>query len=335
MSDTRWGIFGGAGFIGQHLAHSILQNGEGRQVSLLDIRSIEEAGEKAPLEAYFGSGALQYSRIDIRNNSELAEIQDKYDVIVNLAAIHREPGHRAAEYFETNVDGARNVCALARRMDCREILFTSSISVYGVHGRTVDEESETRPKTPYGQSKLKAEDIHRRWAWKTGGRLAIVRPGVVFGPGEQGNVTRLVRESLKRKRPLRISPDQAKAGIYIEELLEMFHWLRKEPSGEGNAILVNGVSEQLLTFNAYGEVLQNLREFDRKPLNVPEPLLKLGAGLLKPLGWVTPSSSKYHPERLANLTRPNAVVSTVLPARGYRWSWPLERALADWLEKGL
>jgi nucleoside-diphosphate-sugar epimerase len=150
----------------------------------------------------------------------LRALDVQFDVIVNLAAIHREPGHRSEEYFETNISGAQNICDLAAQSGCREIIFTSSISVYGIHDKPADESSAPRPYSPYGQSKLEAEKLHIDWAKKTGCRLSIVRPGVVFGPGEGGNVTRLVREMLNRDRQIQLQPDQCKAGIYIEELLE-------------------------------------------------------------------------------------------------------------------
>jgi nucleoside-diphosphate-sugar epimerase len=256
-------------------------------------------------------------------------------VIVNLAAVHREPGHRAAEYFDTNVAGARNLCRLAREIGCAEMVFTSSISVYGVHDRAVDERSEPQPRTPYGQSKLQAEAIHRDWATATGGRLSIIRPGVVFGPGEAGNVTRLVREMLNRQRAIVLNPDQPKAGIYIEELIELIHWLRAaEAPGEGFH-LVNGVSAENLTFNAFGRALAELRNFERPALQVPGQALRLALWPLGALAPLVPPTFKLHPERLAKLLRANDVRATTLAEMGYPFAWPLQRALADWLERGL
>lgn len=332
---AEWGIYGGSGFIGQHLAFSILSRNSADRVCILDIRTPNDAGWKAPIEQFLSMGRLSYFKTDVRHSAQMSANAGSFDVIANLAAIHREPGHRADEYFETNVTGATNVCQLAESIGCREIIFTSSISVYGVHDQRVDENSVAHPKTPYGQSKLEAENIHIEWAKKTGGRLTIIRPGVVFGPGEDGNVTRLVRETLKLGRKIQIKPDQPKAGIYIKELLEVIHWLKEQPLSEGQHQLVNGVSNENLSFNAYGDVLQELQNFSRQPLIVSEPMLRLAASMMIPLGWVLGAGSKFHPERLAKLTRANDERPAELISKAYPFAWPLKRALADWLEKGL
>jgi len=338
MDENRqceWGLYGGAGFIGQHLAYSILNSHPDHQVTLLDLRGPGAFKWIAPLEKYVAAGRLHVHEADVREYEQLAGYPRKFDVIVNLAAILREPGHRREEYFETNVSGARNVCRVAEEMGCNEIIFTSTVAVYGIHDQTVDERSTPQPKMPYGQSKLEAEAIHRQWAEKTGGRLSIIRPGVVFGTGENGNATRLVREMLNRQRSIQIRPDQIKAGIYIEELIEICHWLRTRPPGPSGFHLVNAVSKEPLTFNAYGQTLDKMRHFSSKPFTVPESLLKLTAAMTTPLSWIFPSSSKFHPRRITKLTLVNDVRATELSALGYPFHWPLDEAMEHWLEQGL
>jgi nucleoside-diphosphate-sugar epimerase len=73
-----------------------------------------------------------------------------------------------------------------------KILFTSSIAPYGASEELKDEGSLPTPNTPYGASKLVAEKVHIAWQAAGAGRsLTIVRPGVVFGKGENGNFTRM------------------------------------------------------------------------------------------------------------------------------------------------
>jgi len=331
----EWGLFGGAGFIGQHLAHSVLVGNPDDKVTLLDIRSPQEVGWKAPINIDSPGKRLSFHEVDVRDEKQVLSRSGKFDVIVNLAAIHREPGHRPEEYFLTNVTGARNICRLAERTNCREIIFTSSISVYGVHDRPVDENYAVTPRTPYGHSKYEAESNHKDWARRTHGRLSILRPGVVFGHGEDGNVTRLVREMLKRDRVVQVKPDQPKAGIYIEELLGIIHWLRNQPCPAGEFHLVNGVSHENLTFNAFGRALDEIHAFHHHPVTVPGSLLRLAASCMKPLSGLFPAGSKLHPQRMAKLTLANDVRPTRLTTMGYPFAWPLERALHDWLEKGL
>lgn len=302
---------------------------------MLDIQRPVDIRWKAPLEGFLKSGRFLVRVCDVRDPQSLKENSADFDVMVNLAAIHREPGHKPAEYFETNVSGAQNVCDLAEAIGCREIVFTSSISVYGVHDRPVDEDSVVQPHSPYGQSKHQAEEIHRDWARSTGGRLDIIRPGVVFGPGEAGNVTRLVKEMLKRNRAIRLKPDLPKAGIYIKELVDIVHWLRNQPPSEADGHLINAVSNDNLTFNDYGFALQKIKGWTRPPVTIPGHLLRSVVALMNPLAGLVHAGSRFHPQRIAKLFTANDIRPSTLNKMGYPFSWPLELALADWLEKGL
>lgn len=333
--NTNWWLFGGAGFIGQYFARSVLSRDSEARVYLLDIRDPSRVGWKAGLGAFANNDRLGFFSCDVRNTIQIAARPQPGDVILNLAAVHREPGHRPSEYFETNLKGAENICRLAEDCGCDEILFTSSISVYGEHHAVADEDSTPSPKTAYGQSKLQAEEIHIRWAERTSGKLTIIRPGVVFGPGEGGNVSRLLKESLRRQRAIYLQPDLAKAGIYIDELIELIHWLHLQAETRGNPLLVNGVSGDLLHFNDYGMALQEMLHFERPPLNIPINALAFALKLASPLKYLVSTSSKLHPERLIKLTRPNAIRSQRLQVWGYPYAWPLDRALTDWIDRGI
>ena len=182
----RYAIFGGTGFIGTHLSQALLESDPQCEVVLVDINPLRTAGYADKLQRALSTGRARFVEQDVRNPISESEIGPA-DVVFNLAAVHREPGHQPYEYFQTNIYGAENVCAYASAVGAKHIVFTSSISVYGPTEEPKTEESLTVPDSPYGSSKLVAENIHR--AWQTASpdrRLLIVRPGVVFGPGELG-----------------------------------------------------------------------------------------------------------------------------------------------------
>ena len=97
-------IFGGSGFIGTHLAQHFLKTGRFQRVHIADIAA-------SPLD---GTPGISFSRTDVRSTIESTLVSESPQWIFNLAAVHREPGHEAHEYFETNLAGARNVCELCR-----------------------------------------------------------------------------------------------------------------------------------------------------------------------------------------------------------------------------
>ena len=138
--------------------------------------------------------ASTFIRCDVRKPIVLEGVNvTADDVIFNFAAVHRTPGHPDYAYFETNVLGAENVTAFAEKYGIKKIVFTSSIAPYGAAEELKEETTVPTPNTPYGISKLVAEKIHMIWQARNQAerQLTIVRPGVVFGKGENGNFTRL------------------------------------------------------------------------------------------------------------------------------------------------
>ena len=191
-------IFGGTGFVGTHLTKLLKEIHPESMIYNLDI--VEPVTQMLTIKGYNAvlkegdEVTSQYIYCDVRKSIELEFVNvTSEDVIFNFAAVHRTPGHPDQAYFETNIRGAENVCAFAEKFGIKKIVFTSSIAPYGAAEDLKTEETLPTPNTPYGISKLVAEKIHTIWqAKKTDERqLTIVRPGVVFGKGENGNFTRL------------------------------------------------------------------------------------------------------------------------------------------------
>ena len=125
-------------------------------------------------------------------------------VIIHLAGEHRDDVRPLSLYEEVNVGGAENVVAAARLSGCKRIIFTSSVAVYPLNVPSPTENNEPKPFNPYGESKLKAEEVFRRWAQETpGATLVIVRLCVVFGEGNRGNVYNLLSQ-IHRQRFLMV-----------------------------------------------------------------------------------------------------------------------------------
>ena len=216
-------IFGGSGFIGTHLIHLLKSEcvKSGDKIYDLDIVMPSEEGVVPGIVEK--NDGVEYIRLDVRKPIEFDFEPTKDDVIFNLAAVHRTPGHPDHAYFETNIYGAENVTAFAEKHGIRKILFTSSIAPYGAAEELKTEDTLPTPNTPYGISKLVAEKIHQIWQAKNSSReLTIVRPGIVYGKGEHGNMTRLYNGQKKRYFFYAGRKDTVKACIYVKELVRFF-----------------------------------------------------------------------------------------------------------------
>ncbi|MDH5753174.1 MAG: NAD(P)-dependent oxidoreductase [Deltaproteobacteria bacterium] len=328
-------LFGGSGFIGLHLARHLLDSSLADKIWLADIRAPRGELFPANIQQMLASGKVEYLEVDVRRKIEHAGLPDRAELVVNLAAVHREPGHQPHEYYETNLYGAENVCAWAEEAGCLRVVFTSSIAPYGPSEEPRDENSLPVPRTPYGGSKLAAEKIHLAWQRGAGERrLLIVRPGVVFGPGEGGNVTRLVRAVLGRYFVYTGNQGTRKAGGYVKELCRTITWaLERLNNGPAGVILYNFTMNPPASVAEFVEGIQLTAGKRRLVPAVPYRLLLAGSyvieALARPLGIRQPVS----PVRVKKLVFSNHIRAAWLKSQGYDYQYTLEQALADWRDE--
>lgn len=325
-------IFGGSGFIGGFFARFLLDRKYFDKIYIFDH---EPLGQKKSLFRRQLLGASEEIEVilgDVRQPIEWMPAEP-IGLIANFAAVHREPGHEDLEYYETNLLGAENVCIWADQIDCNLMIFTSSISPYGPSESLKNERSLPVPTTAYGGSKLVAEKIHQLWQAKNGTnrRLVIVRPGVVFGPGEGGNVSRLIKAVLHRYFFYMGNRATRKAGTYVKELCNAMWWVlqRQEVNGE-RISLFNMSMNPGPSIQEYVEVVCTVAGVTRRVPSVPYIILLAVAYSIdmvaRPLGIRHP----FSPVRIRKLVRSNNILPSYLVESGYSYQYTLESAFADW-----
>jgi len=327
-------IFGGTGFVGLHLTRFLLENKLAEHVYLLDIKAIELHPAHVFVKKYIEAATVEYIFADVRLPIDVGFLGGaKVDLIFNLAAIHREPGHKRIEYFETNILGAKNVTSFADSVGCKNIVFTSSISPYGPSEEEIYEESLTAPETPYGSSKLAAEYIHKIWRDKDIDRqLTIVRPGVIFGPGEGGNVSRLVKTIARFGFFVRIGGrDVRKSGIYVKELCAAIFWLldlgKLKPEKE---LVANLTFDPGPTLSEYVQAINEVTGRSALIIRVPAIFVLFAAHVIHGVLGFTKIGKALDPVRVRKITRSNNVRAGFLVANGYKYIYTLQSALVDW-----
>lgn len=324
-------IFGGSGFIGSFFACHLIEEHGYEEVYLFDHESInakEFEFRKKMIENY-----PQITMVlgDVKKTIDWIP-SNSVHLIVNLAAVHREPGHASHEYYECNLLGAENVCVWAERMNCDKMIFSSSIAPYGPSEEIRDEEAIPVPTTAYGGSKLVAEKIHQIWQAKGKQRqLVIVRPGVVFGPGEGGNVSRLIKAVRKRYFFYMANRETRKAGIYVKELCIAMMWvLNSEKVKADGFSMCNMSMNPGPSIEEYVNSIARISKIKVWIPNVPSVLLFVIAYLIdfiaKPLGIKHP----FSPVRIRKLIRSNNILPTYLEENGYKYRYTLDEAFADW-----
>lgn len=325
-------IFGGTGFIGSFFARFLIDDQGFDKVYLVDHEPLEQKASVFRCEMLNGSEKIEVIHGDVRRAIDWVP-QGAVDLIANFAAVHREPGHEDFEYYETNLLGAENVCAWAEKVGCRRMIFTSSISPYGPSEEVKDERSLPAPTTAYGGSKLVAEKIHQIWQAKGADTryLVIVRPGVVFGPGEGGNVSRLIKAVLHRYFFYMGNRATRKAGTYVKELCGAMWWVLQQQETQGRQVdLFNMSMNPGPSIEEYVEAVCRVADVKRSVPAVPYRLLLAVAyaidAVARPLGIKHP----FSPVRIRKLVRSNNILPTYLAENGYPYQYTLESAFADW-----
>jgi nucleoside-diphosphate-sugar epimerase len=325
-------LFGGTGFIGTHITQHLLRENPTGKIVLVDIKPPRDEAYSVLLQKGLRSGHVEFIEWDVRKPIPDSLLAVSPEIIFNLAAVHKEPGHEPHEYFETNLSGAENVCAYASAVRCQRIVFTSSISPYGSSEEIKDETSIPAPETPYGSSKLAAETIHLAWQAASAGRkLLILRPGVVFGPGEGGNVTRLIRSVVKGYFVYVGNRGTMKAGGYVKELCFVVQFGLEHQNRSGESItLLNFSMDPPPTLEEYVETIGEVAGRRRTPLAVPRFLLLGASYLIDGIARAAQIMQPISPVRVRKLFRSTYIDPKRLRELGYTWRFSLKDALYDW-----
>lgn len=326
-------ITGGTGFIGTHLTNLLKEVHPEANIYNLDI--VEPGTPLPAVKGHYHSPlkkgkTLQSTFIycDVRKPIELDVPVSSEDIIFNFAAVHRTPGHPDHEYFETNIRGAENVCAFAEKHGIKKIVFTSSIAPYGAAEALKEETTLPTPNTPYGISKLVAEKIHQVWQARNEQerQLTIVRPGVVFGKGENGNFTRLYWGIRRHTFAYPGRKDTIKACIYVKELVR-FMLYRLEHHEQG-VELYNCCYEPAYTIEHIVQAMKKVTGLTQFVPYIPNALIMPAAYIAQCLG----SPMGICPARVKKLQISTNICGKKLAASGYPFHYTFEEAIADWFK---
>lgn len=132
---------------------------------------------------------------DVRDVDMLTHKLTGQDIVVLLAAEHRDDVSPTSLYYDVNVQGMRNTLEAMEANGVRRIVFTSSVAVYGLNKHNPDESHPVDPFNHYGKSKWEAELVLQDWSkshpdWN----VNIIRPTVIFGERNRGNVYNLLKQ---------------------------------------------------------------------------------------------------------------------------------------------
>lgn len=200
-------ITGGSGFIGSYFHHAVPQH----ELVNLDL--------KEPDFNYTST----YVAGDIRKIEDVRKAVKGKNIktILSLAAKHHDFGIGHEEYFDTNEGGMKVLCTVAAEFQIKEIIFFSSVAVYGAREELSTELTNPKPDGPYGASKLAAEKVLTNWTEEDPERrVLIIRPALVFGPNNMANMRNLIHQIDSGLYFHLGEGDTIKSIAYVENLIQ-------------------------------------------------------------------------------------------------------------------
>ena len=170
-------LVGASGFVGTRLMDLLKDDHQLRNIDIQPSHFFPELTVKG----------------DVTVPSSLNALLADTDAVVLLAAQHRDDVTPTSLYYDTNVEGMKNVLQAMENNGVKRIVFFSSVAIYGLDKNNPNEDAPADPFNHYGKSKWQAEQVLQEWYkahqdWN----IDIIRPTVIFGERNRGNVYNLL-----------------------------------------------------------------------------------------------------------------------------------------------
>ncbi len=263
-------VTGANGFIGRHLVERLLKDGH-------QVRGFCRTGRHGSIQ----HPGLEWVGGDVCNETAIKSAAAGVDTIFHLAAkVHEtdEMTQDEREYERVNVVGTTNVLKAAESVGAQRFVFISSVKAMGEGSdHEEDEESAPLPETAYGRSKLRAEEAVRRAVLSSRLQAVTLRLPMVYGPGTNGNLFRMMTAIDRGYFPPWPSVSNRRSMVHVANVVEAACLSATSPVGRYHCYIVtDGVSYS--TRELYERIATALGK--RIPAwTVPPPVLRLLARL--------------------------------------------------------
>jgi len=166
-------VTGASGFIGTALVHALCERG-------IHVTATDRFAPHEPLDS------ARFLQGDLLDKTLMKAALEEVDTVYHLAALASIARAPEAEYERVNVEGTRQLLALAEEAGINKFVHMSSSTVYGIPDQIpLEEDAPIQPKNPYSRSKAGAEQQVIDGGTR-GMDVSIIRPRVVLGTGRAG-----------------------------------------------------------------------------------------------------------------------------------------------------
>ena len=268
---------------------------------------------------------------DVCEPSQMNKELQGADCVVLLAAQHRDDVSPISLYYDTNVDGMRVTLRAMEKNDIKRIIFFSSVAVYGLNKKNPTEEYSTDPFNHYGKSKWQAELVLQEWYkshpdWN----IDIIRPTVIFGERNRGNVYNLLKQIAGGKFVMIGRGDNKKSMAYVGNVVAFVKFMIENVTTGYNVF--NYIDKPDFTMN---ELVVHVNKVLKKHIpttHFPYWLGMMGGYCLDILALISRKKLTVSSVRVKKFCATTEFDATKVHASGFRAPYTLGDGLAQTLE---
>jgi UDP-glucose 4-epimerase len=262
---VKFGITGGAGFVGSNIAKLLIK--EGHDVVIVDNL---HTGKKENIAEILDQ--VNFFNADIRDYKKIEKILNSVDGIFHEAAltIVQESFSKPKEYHDVNVVGTENILKIGKEFNLK-VVFASSSSVYGnVKSIPITEKFPCHPINPYGQTKLDDEFLAKKYS-EDGLKVIGLRYFNIYGRGQTGTyagvITKFMNQLENHKSPIIFGDGkQLRDFIFVEDIAEANLAAMKSSIKNGFFNIGTGITT---TIAELATLMTKLYDLELKPEYLP------------------------------------------------------------------
>lgn len=310
-------LIGGSGFVGTRLLDLLLQQ-DGYDCLNIDLEP-----------SHFFNDITIIG--DVRDEEKLEEQLKGMDVVVLLAAQHRDDITPVSLYYDTNVNGMKCTLHAMENNKISRLIFFSSVAIYGMNKNNPDENHPADPFNHYGKSKWEAEQVLQNWylshpSWN----INVVRPTVIFGERNRGNVYNLLKQISSGKFLMVGKGKNRKSMAYVGNVVAFVKYLIDDVTTGYN--IFNYIDKPDKDMNQLIEIVSKVLNKHIPSTHFPYWLGMLGGFCFDLLAFITRKKLTISSVRVKKFCSTTEFSSDKVMKTGFQPPYTIDEGLARTLE---
>lgn len=310
-------LIGGSGFIGTFLCDLLLE--KGYKVDIIDKQI-----------SYFHPDITHIANICDKEGLRKT-LSSETDLVINLAAEHRDDVSPRSLYYDVNVQGTQNILDIMDEKGLKSIFMFSSVAVYGLNKVNPDESHPVDPFNDYGKTKFEAEEVLRKWKNGADGQaknLFIIRPTVVFGPKNRGNVYNLLKQIASGKFMMIGKGDNKKSMAFVKNIVGFIEYAIANDLINGYHVF-NYIDKPDLSTQELVTVAESATGRKLASLHIPYALGYLGGLGFDLMAKISGKKFTISSVRVKKFCATTQFDASAMLATGYKAPYTLKQAVSE------